>query len=134
MKNKKEEIINFYTLQKVKKYMPKVHDEQVKFSGMPLQQHILMCGKTGSGKSNTLLNYIYKSSIPKEGTFDKIFLVYKTYEPLYKFLEENIQKDKIVLCEGLGNLPDVKEFADSSEKNKNKHRGLFYVEYPEIMI
>ncbi len=124
MKKDDDELINFYTLKKVKKHLPQLKDEQVKFTGMPLQQHILMCGKTGSGKSNSLLNYILKTSKPKEGTFYKIFLVYKTYEPLYKFLEENVQKDQLVLCD-LAQLPDVKEFADSSEKNKKQYLIIF---------
>lgn len=124
-KPKSNKLVNFYKLKKVQKHMPQVKDEQKQYTGMPLQQHILACGKTGSGKSQALLNYIYETSKAPKGTFSKVFLVYKTYEPLYKYLEGEIEKDKFQLCEGIENLPDIKTFADSSETNKKQYLIIF---------
>lgn len=115
-----DKLVNFYNLKEVQKHMSKFKDEQKNYTGMPLQQHILACGKTGSGKSLALLNYLYLTSKPKYGTFNKVYLVYKTYEPLYKYLEESIEKDKFVLCEGLDNLPNIKDFRDSSQDNEKQ--------------
>lgn len=121
----KSKLVNFYKLKKVQKHMPQLKDEQKQHTGIPLQQHILACGKTGSGKSQALLNYILETSKPSKGTFTKVFLVYKTYEPLYKFLEDELEKDQFQLCEGIENLPDVKTFADSSEHNQRQYLIIF---------
>lgn len=124
-KPSKSKLVNFYKLKKVQKHMPQFKDEQKQYTGIPLQQHILATGKTGSGKSQALLNYILETSKAPKGTFFKIFLVYKTYEPLYKYLEDEIEKDKFQLCEGIDALPDIKTFADSSETNKKQYLIIF---------
>jgi len=118
------DIINFYTIPKVKKHLSKFKDEQEKYTGMPLGKHILFCGSTGSGKSNALLNYIYLTSKPKDGTFSKIFFVYKTWEPLYKFLKDEL-KDNIEFCLGLSQCPKVDSFSDSSDKNQTQYLVIF---------
>lgn len=87
-------------------------------------QHILACGATGSGKSQALLNYIYASGRPAKPTFQKVYLVYKTYEAMYRYLADEL-KDRLVLCEGLDALPPVSEFADSSEKNQKQTLVVF---------
>jgi hypothetical protein len=134
--------LNFYELPAVKKHMPKVEDRQIEFTGMGLQQHILAVGKTGSGKSECLLNYIYETSRPSKGTFQKIILCYKTYEPLYKYLDENLNGDdagrpaaassaapnahkRFQMVEGVENLPPISSFPDSSEKNKRQTLVIF---------
>lgn len=117
---KPAKLVNFYKLKKVQKHMPELKDEQKKHTGIPLQQHILACGKTGSGKSLALLNYILESSKPAKGTFFKVILCYKTYEGLYKYLEDEL-KEKLQLCEGIDAVPDIKSFADASETNKKQY-------------
>jgi hypothetical protein len=134
--------LNFYELPAVKKHMPKVEDRQIEFTGMGLQQHILAVEKTGSGNSQCLLNYIYETSRPSKGTFQKIILCYKTFEPLYKFLDENLNGDdagrpaaassaapnahkRFQMVEGVENLPPISSFPDSSEKNKRQTLVIF---------
>ncbi len=46
----KDEVINFYTVDKIKKYLPKINDEQEQYTGMKLFKHILICGGTGRVK------------------------------------------------------------------------------------
>jgi len=84
-----------------------------------LNQHFLVCGSTGSGKTQMLLNYIYQTSRPKNGTFKQIILVYKTYEPLYKWLADQLE-DKLILINDLSQLPECQEFKDADEKTKHQ--------------
>lgn len=118
--------INFYTLKKVQKHMPKVNDNQKQFTGIPIQQHILLCGNTGSGKSNTLLNLLRLSSASGKPTYKKVFFVYKTWEPLYKYLQEELKKN-IVFLKGLHDkdFPSVDSFPDGSDKNKDQYLFVF---------
>jgi hypothetical protein len=106
--------------------MPKVEDLQVQFTGIPIQQHILLCGKTGSGKSNSLLNLIRLSSESGKPTYKKVFFVYKTWEPLYKYLQEELKKN-IVFLKGLHDkdFPSVDSFPDGSDKNKDQYLFVF---------
>ena len=71
----KDPIINFYELDKIKKYMPKIDDEQVKYTGMPLFKHILICGGTGSGKSNATMNYLRRTCELTQ-TYDPIQIIH----------------------------------------------------------
>jgi hypothetical protein len=133
---------NFYSLKEVQKHMPKYRDEQKDRTGMPLQQHILAVGRTGSGKSQALCNYILESSHPTRGTFDRVILVYKTWEPLYRYLDSSINGDdarpaaasadpksmahkKFQTYEGLENMPPITAFPDSSEKNQKQTLVVF---------
>ena len=55
--------------------------------------------------------------MPKNGTFDKIFISYQTDEILYSFLKEKL-KDKLVLIKGLNDFPDFNDFEDSMNLKK----------------
>jgi hypothetical protein len=113
-------MINFYKLQSVQKYLDKDNDEQLKFTGMKILKHFLIVGKTGAGKSNCLLNYIHLTSLPKKGTFDHIFFCYQTDEALYQYLKDNIDKKQITFIKGVADFPSVDDFADSINEDKKK--------------
>ena len=81
---------NLYMCSKVADKLPKQNDDQVEYTGMKINKHFLVCGGTGTGKSNSLVNYIVETSKPKKGTFKHIFICYKTDEPLYEFLKEEL--------------------------------------------
>ena len=103
--------INFYETDKVKKKNQNRKDEQVEFTGIKLRTRNLLCGASGSGKTNALMNYIYLSSKPRKGTFRHVFLCYKTDEPLYDVLQEQL-KDKITVFKNLVDVPPVESFPD----------------------
>ena len=111
--------INFYKHEKLQKYIPKISDEQVKYSGMKLFRHILICGSTGAGKTLALLNYIAHSSKPRDGTYKKIILVYKSDEPLYRFLKDEL-KDDLITFKSVSEMMTVDKFKDGSKENTAK--------------
>jgi hypothetical protein len=107
--------INFYKTDLIKKYLPKEKDPQKDFTGMNINTRILMCGASGTGKSNALLNYILLTSQPKNGTFQHIFLVAKvSHEPLYEGLTEVVGK-QLSTFRDLKDLPSVQEFPDQTK-------------------
>jgi hypothetical protein len=116
--------INFYTLPKVQKYMTKHNDEQKEYTAIPITHHVLAVGKTNSGKSNTLMNYVYRTSLPKKGTFKKILLCVKKLEPFNKMLMSEL-KDLCVIFTDLDKFPSVNDFKDLSEKNDDHYLVVF---------
>jgi len=108
-------IINFYETEKIKKRLPKFKDDQIQFTGMKLRSRILDCGSSGAGKTNLLYNYIYLTSQGK-GTFKHVFLCYKTDEPLYDEIREQL-KDKITCFRDASDIPPVEIFPDNSNDN-----------------
>ena len=99
--------INFYETDKIKKKNPKREDQQLQYTGIKTRTRNLLCGASGAGKTNALLNYIYLTGKPRRATFRHIFLVFKTDEPLYDHLIEQA-KDKITVIKDLANLKHLK--------------------------
>ena len=79
---------NYYKSNRIQKKLPKLKDEQFEYTGMRINSHFLICGGTGTGKTNALYSYLLETSRPNKGTFKHIFVVYKTEEPLYEDLKE----------------------------------------------
>jgi hypothetical protein len=102
---------NFYKSSRIQKKLPKIKDEQFEYTQMKINQHFLICGGTGTGKTNALYSYLLETSRPKNGTFKHIFVVYKTEEPLYEDLKEQLGKG-ISFYKSINDLPSVDEFAD----------------------
>jgi hypothetical protein len=114
-------LVNFYELPEMRKYMDDLEDKQVDKTGMALSKpHVLVCGSTGSGKSQWLLNYILRTS----NTFLKIIMVVEKMEPFNLFLQDKL-KDNIQFIVGLEALPPVETFIDSVRMKKGeKYRTL----------
>ena len=108
-------LINFYETEKIKKRLPKFKDEQVKLTGMKLRTRILICGSSGSGKTNALYNYLYLTSQGK-GTFQHVFIAYKTDEPLYDEIKDQL-KDKCTTFRDAMEIPQVETFPDNTDDN-----------------
>ena len=107
-------LINFYETESVKKRLPKTKDEQYEFTNIKIRSRNLLCGGSGTGKTNAIMNYIYLSSQPKKGTFKHVYLLYKTDEPLYDDLIEKLGKNISVYKE-ISKIPKVDEFPDNAK-------------------
>lgn len=105
-------LINFYDVDKIKKKLPKGNDEQYQFTNIKIRTRNLLVGASGTGKTSAVANFIYLSSQAKKGTFKHVYLLYKTDEPIYDFLQEELGKHISVFKE-IKDIPDVKEFADN---------------------
>jgi len=113
---------NYYKSDRIQKKLPKLKDEQFEYTGMRINQHFLICGGTGTGKTNALYSYLLETSRPAKGTFKHIFVVYKTEEPLYEDLKEQLGKG-ISFYKSIADLPSVDEFQDAIV-NDFKHQYL----------
>ena len=113
---------NYYKSNRIQKNLPRIKDEQFEYTGMRVNQHFLICGGTGTGKTNALYSYLLETSKPKNGTFKHIFVVYKTEEPLYEDLKEQLGKG-ISFYKSIADLPSVDEFPDAIV-NDFKHQYL----------
>lgn len=73
---------------------------------------ILMIGSSGTGKSNSLLNFIEKSS----GEFSEIIICSfsTTDEPLYNFLQQKIPE--VQLINNIEDVPEVQSYDDNDKK------------------
>jgi len=99
------EIVNFYDKLGINKDNKKPKNWTQHY--IEHKSHILMIGKTGTGKTNCLCNYLKRTS----GEFYKIiiFTGSTTSEPLYKKLQEN---DEIEFFTEIDELPNLDEFED----------------------
>ena len=102
--NKPKEIINFYELDAVKKYAKNYNNPTYNELSQPLKHpnlRMVICGASGSGKSNILLNILNCL----ENTFEKILIFTQDKEEqLYQFLEESLPMDELEIFEGIENL------------------------------
>jgi len=113
---------NYYKSNRIQNKLPKIKDEQFDYTGMRINNHFLIAGGTGTGKTNALYSYLLETSTPKNGTFKHIFVVYKTEEPLYEDLKEQLGKG-ISFYKSIADLPSVDEFQDAI-LNDFKHQYL----------
>ena len=120
---------NFYNSTRIKKKLPKQNDLQFQYTLMKLNKHFMIAAGTGGGKTNALYSYLIETSKPKNGTFKHIFIVYKTDEPLYDDLKEQIQ-DGITFVKSISELLDVEEFPDSIE---HKYKYNFLVVFDDCV-
>lgn len=98
--SKKTEIINFYTLPEVQKFAYNYVNPNYDFQKMPLKHpmRMVICGASGSGKSNILLNIINAMN----STFEKIIIFTQDKdEQLYNYLENKLGSDDFEIYEGI---------------------------------
>lgn len=107
-------LINFYTLDRIQKRMPKQKDAQYEKTKMKIDSRILICGASGAGKTNAFFNYFYLTTLGK-GTFDHVFLCYKLAEPLYDDLIEQLGEG-ISVYKSLKDFPWCSQFPEQVEK------------------
>jgi len=98
------ELINWYE-HLPKKFIKKYHNPHYDIHHIQIPFRMLICGSSGSGKTQTLMNLIKVMS----GTFEKIYIITKNSdEPIYNWLKEKFKDTKeIEVREGIANLPDI---------------------------
>ena len=103
---------NHYKSKRIAKKLPKQTDDQLEYTGMKINSHFLIAGGTGAGKSNALYDYLLQTSKPTKGTFKHIFIVYKTDEPFYDDIREELG-DGVTFFKSVAEFPDVDLFPDA---------------------
>ncbi|MBY0379745.1 MAG: hypothetical protein K2P99_05035 [Burkholderiales bacterium] len=102
---------NHYLDARIQKRLPNVQDNQVEYTGMKINKHFAICAGTGGGKTNALYDYILQTSKGR-GTFHHIYLCYKTEEPLYSDLKEELEGG-ITTYKSVSAFPSAKDFPDA---------------------
>lgn len=107
-------VINFYELDGVKKYNITYHNPKYNYDKMPLKHpmRMVICGASGSGKSNLLLNIIKLM----DNTFEKMIIFTQNKdEQLYRFLENTMDCDLFQIYEGIDSVNNY-NFDNCEEK------------------
>jgi len=105
---------NFYENKEVKKHMDVTHNPNRDIHNIDLHFRMLICGSSGGGKTNSLVNLI-KMFCKGRGTFDDIKIFCKSkHEPLYEYLSE-ISKGTIEIIDDLSLLPQINELNKSKQ-------------------
>jgi len=104
---------NIYNTKKMKAHLPPApHNPNFHQHNLAVNKHLLVCGKTGSGKTNWLLNYIRVM----QDVFSHIHIFTKDAdEPAYNLLNSQL-KDRVTI-RGLNEIPNVKDLEQYGGEN-----------------
>jgi chromosomal replication initiation ATPase DnaA len=98
-------IVNFYELQKVKKFQTSAPNPNYKNHHIKVPFRGILIGSSGSGKTNLLLNVIVQMA----NTFNHIYIYTKAKEPLYEYLESQFNSDLLTIKYYLDDCNNFKE-------------------------
>ena len=101
-------LINFYSLPKMKKFMPVSHNPnygKTHFLKVPFRASLI--GSSGSGKSLLFMNIL--SRMPD--TFNRLFIYTRAEEPLYNYLQSVLADDLLTVSY------DLNDFVNYPEEN-----------------
>jgi len=108
---------NLYKSKAMKKYVNHAPDPIKDITGIKINSRSLICGLAGSGKTNCLMQFILTCN----GVFDKIYLCYKTDEPFYELLIDQLKKDDLIeVFKTVESFYDVNYFEDEENFLKRK--------------
>lgn len=89
----KKEIINFYELPGVQKFMAKTINPNYEYHKIKLHLRACIIGASGAGKSNTVLNILSHFG----NTFNHMYIYTRAEEPLYNYLHSRIPNDLLTI-------------------------------------
>lgn len=110
----KDKVINFYNELHINK--DKKNPKNWKNHFISHNSHILVCGKTGTGKTNWLLNYLLRSA----GEFHKVIIFTGSTldEPLYNAIRDS--SEKVEAYNDIDEMPNLEELEGKGMYNKPK--------------
>lgn len=115
---------NLYKSSLMKKYLSNIKDEIYPKTGIKQNSRSLYCGLSGSGKTNAVMQFIIECN----GLFDKIYLCYKTDEPFYELLIDQLKQDDLIeVFKSVESFPDVDTFEDESAYVARKEKPPRYL-------
>ena len=109
---KKAELVDWY--KKIpERFLLKTHNPHYEIHHIKLPFRMIICGSSGSGKTQTLMSLIY--NMPD--TFENIFIVTKNKdEPLYNYIDEKLGKKGLKIMEiDKDGLPDLDKLDKSQQ-------------------
>ena len=109
---KKKDFINFYDLKALKEMNPKSYNPGFPTTDIEIPSRLILQGSSGSGKTSILMNYIYKTN----DTWAHIYIVTKSSEPLYDYLEKQLKYKNIDIFYDISKLPLPKDLPNPEEQ------------------
>lgn len=98
---------NFYTIDDVRENMAPIANPNFALTQMKIPFHCLAIGRTGTGKTNAIMNMIELFS-RGDGTFSHIYIFHKINEPLYDLLQDKLG-EQITFIKKMSDLPEPKD-------------------------
>jgi len=109
---KKKDFINFYELKSVKEMNTKSYNPGFENTNIEIPARCCLQGQSGSGKTSILMNYIYLTN----DTWFHIYIVTKSSEPLYDFLQKQLKNKNIDIFYDINKLPSPKDLPNPDEQ------------------
>ena len=103
--NESNEMINFYELKKVQKFLTKSHNPNYEKHHIKVPFRSIIIGSSGAGKTNLINNIIHEM----KDTFNHLYIVCQAQEPLYDLLLCQIPDNMITIFYGLDSYKKFKE-------------------------
>jgi hypothetical protein len=117
------ELRNFYEVDSVREETKPYPNPNFNLTQISIPFHMLVVAKTGTGKTNAILNLIELFSKGK-GTFSHLYILHKIEEPLYNLLRDKL-KDQITFYKKITDLPDPKDL--------NLHEGMPLIIFDDVI-
>lgn len=105
--NDGKQTINWYESEAFKEFKDKNDKYDYSATDIKPNSRVLVCGSTGSGKTNSLISYLKLS--PE--LFSRIIICYKEKEPIYEMLNKAFN-NQIEFINNLQELPSLKKLRE----------------------
>jgi len=108
----KKKFINFYDLKSVKEMNQQSYNPGYEHTNIDIPARICLQGNSGSGKTTILLNYIHLTN----DTWSHIYILTKSSEPLYDYLEKQLKYKNIDIFYDISKLPLPKDLPNPDDQ------------------
>jgi len=109
-KEESDEMRNYYKSPKMKEFLDDVPNPHFDDHHIKVPFRMCVVAASGGGKSSFILNLIEKM----KNTFYHIYVVHKTDEPIYSYLEKQLPK-RVTFYKRIGELPLVNNFPNKGK-------------------